>query len=174
MTFDDKMTIKFLAAARYHAKVGNNIPVTLKENCLWHQQDEVQATGAEYFVSQMLQQPVLRVASGPDGGSGFRIGLDVRVVWLGVQPDGKTRRAGIVLIDPLKTHELADIYVFVAGTVDDGFEIMGWTTHADLEEHKLVDYGQGPRLHMPVCQLFTIEHLLRLRRATAPRRLKAA
>ena len=50
-----------------------------------------------------------------------------------------------LIINPHEPQRWADIYVVVAGSIDEGFEILGWLPHQVLIEKELKDFGFGPR-----------------------------
>ena len=88
------------------------------------------------------------------------------MIWLGLNANtGEPRLAGHLIMNPDQPHRWADIYVVVAGTIETGFTMMGWTTHAVLIEQPMKDFGFGLKLAIDTSQLYGTQHLITLRRA---------
>ncbi|MFW9878245.1 MAG: hypothetical protein ACFFG0_34625 [Candidatus Thorarchaeota archaeon] len=109
-------------------------------------ENDMNATGAEYFAAQQYNQPFnASVGENGDGGSDFTLQLSVEVVWLGVQPDGTPRDKGHLIVNPDEPQRWADIYVVVKGSVDSGFQEVGWITHNALVNLPKKDFGYGEK-----------------------------
>lgn len=98
-----------------------------------------------------------------DGGHDFVFGLTVEVVWLGYVKGTKTPRdQGHLIISPAEPWRWADIYVVMAGSDEQGFRCLGWTTHLKLSRQRQ-DFGYGERFAMHTNDLEPISRLTNLK-----------
>lgn len=150
---------------RYLIKRRAGISTTRKDGSKVSLFTDQQSAEAERFAAeQMGCEFNSEIFVHGDGGKDFSYSLDVEVIWLGVNNDKEPRFDGHLIVNPDEPHRWADIYIVVAGTVKDGFIIIGWTTHNKLATFGLKDFGYGPKMHMPVSKLFKIEALTSLKR----------
>jgi hypothetical protein len=98
-----------------------------------------------------------------DRGYDFVFPLTVEVVWLGLDPMGRPRLAGHLIVNPYEPHRWADLYVVVRGSVETDFRVIGWTTHVRLLRQPRKDFGYGPKIAMHTNDLQPIDRLVRLK-----------
>ena len=156
---DTKEFFKMLAQCRYLSKrVAGKSPIR-SDGSLCTDENDIQSTAAEYFVSQQFGCPFnASISSVGDGGCDFKLEISVEVIWLGVNRDGspRTPEDGChLIVNPHEPHRWADVYVAVSGTVEGGFKIVGWTTHKALEKQPKKDFGYGERFAMKASSLYT-------------------
>ena len=154
MNEHEKELIKTLAKARYLSKRAAGISGFRYDGSECSIENDIDATGAEYFAAQQYNQPFdATVGKKGDGGSDFYLTLSVEVVWLGIQPNGKPRDKGHLIVNPDEPQRWADIYVVVKGSVDEGFEEVGWIPHTALIQLPKKDFGFGKKFACEISQL---------------------
>jgi hypothetical protein len=137
--------IKCLAKARFASKRVAGIDKTRSDGSICSEDTDVQATAAEYFAAQYCGVPFnAGVSTKGDGGADFVVPLSVEVVHLGMV-DGKARRSGHLIINPHEPQRWADIYLVVVGSLEEGFEVIGWIPHEILVQKPMKDFGYGMR-----------------------------
>ena len=145
--------------ARYASKRKAGIPVQRTDGSQTSINTDIEAAAAEYFAAMHYGQEFNKeVTIKGDGGADFWIPMEgtqksVEVIWLGKTRFGKPRKNGHLIVNPHEPHRWADIYVVVRGCIDDGFEIVGWTTHAQLVAKPKKDFGYGNRFAMNINDL---------------------
>jgi len=161
----DKELISTLAKARYLSKRAAGISGHRYDGSECSIQNDIDATGAEYFAAQEYNQPFdCTVGKGGDGGSDFSLQLSVEVIWLGVQKNGIPRDKGHLIVNPDEPQRWADIYIVVKGSVDTGFEEVGWIPHSILVTLPKKDFGFGEKFACDISQLKKPELLKALKR----------
>ena len=156
--------IECLAKARYLSKRNAGIGATRSDGSECSVENDIDATGAEFYASQQLKQPFdAGVGAQGDGGADFSLQLDVEVIWLGKdKKTGEPRTTGNLIVNPHEPQRWADIYVVVAGSVETGFKEVGWATHKQLLRQPMVDFGFGTRYAIHVDKLNKPETLKNL------------
>lgn len=150
----EKKLIELLAEARYRSKRAAGISGHRYDGSECSIENDINATGAEYHAAQYFGQPFdATVGRSGDGGFDFALPLEVEVVWLGVQPNGTPRDQGHLIINPEEPQRWADVYVVVKGSVDEGFEIVGWITHTALIKLPKKDFGFGEKFACNITDL---------------------
>lgn len=143
---DEKELIKHLAKARFLSKRSVGISDTRYDGSECSIDNDINATGAEYFCAQQYNRPFnANISSRGDGGSDFALTLSVEVIWLGVQKNGEPRETGHLIINPEEPQRWADIYIVIKGSIDKGFEDVGWITHTALVKLPKKDFGFGEK-----------------------------
>lgn len=138
--------IKTLAKARYLSKRAAGISGHRYDGSECSIDNDINATAAEYFAAQQYDQPFdATVGKRGDGGSDFSLTLSVEVIWLGVQKNGQPRDKGNLIVNPDEPQRWADIYVVVKGSVETGFEEVGWIPHKALIQMPKKDFGFGEK-----------------------------
>ena len=160
-----KELIATLAKARYLSKRAAGISGHRYDGSECSIDNDINATAAEYYAAQQYGQPFdATVGSKGDGGSDFTLPLTVEVVWLGVQKNGQPRDKGHLIINPDEPQRWADIYIVIRGSVDAGFEEVGWITHSALVRLPKKDFGFGEKFACDISQLKKPELLKALKR----------
>lgn len=150
-------------ADRYHSKRAAGISGTRFDGTKYDPETDYQAAAAEEFAADSLGCKFnAEVNLSGDGGFDFEFTLQVEVYWLG-KVGNEPRRSGHLIINPLEPHRHADIYVVVRGSVEDGFSVVGWTTHRVLTRLKK-DFGYGERYCVHTDNLWPIDKLKGLKR----------
>lgn len=154
-------------ADRYYAKRDAGISPVRRDGSVATPENDRQAAAAEQFAAAQLGCPFNdSVTAHGDGGHDFVFPLHVEVCWLGVnQHTGEPRRDGHLIVNLNEPHRWADIYIVVAGTVEMGFHVVGWTTHNRLIEYGTKNFGYGEKLAMPVRELWSLGRLYTLQRS---------
>jgi hypothetical protein len=153
-----------LGKARMLSKRVAGIPVTRSDGSDCSINNDIQAVAAEYWAAQLCHQPFnATVSPSGDGGSDFKISLDVEVIWLGQDKSGAPRSNGHLIVNPHEPHRWADIYIVVKGSIESGFSLCGWVTHKELVSNPKMDFGYGERFAMNIKDLRQGD-LLRLKR----------
>jgi hypothetical protein len=146
--------VKALAEARYLSKRSAGISDHRYDGSRCSIDNDINATAAEYFAAQSYGQPFdATVGKKGDGGSDFSLQLSVEVVWLGIQKNGQPRDQGHLIINPDEPQRWADIYIVIRGSVDTGFEEVGWITHTALVQLPKKDFGFGEKYCCDISQL---------------------
>ena len=157
--------VKALAEARYLSKRAAGISGHRSDGSECSIENDINATAAEYFAAQSYGQPFdASVGRKGDGGSDFTLPLSVEVVWLGVQKNGQPRDQGHLIINPDEPQRWADIYIVIRGSVETGFEDIGWITHTALIKLPKKDFGFGEKYCCEISQLKRPELLRALKR----------
>ena len=157
----NKELIEALAKARFFSKRSVNISTTRYDGSECSPENDINATGAEYFATQQYNQPFnATIGKVGDGGSDFTLPLSVEVVWLGIKKDGTPRDDGHLIVNPDEPQRWADIYIVVKGSVDDGFEEVGWIPHTHLIQFPKKNFGYGHKFACHISQLKN-PHLLK-------------
>lgn len=160
-----KELIKTLAQARYLSKRAAGISGYRYDGSECSIDNDVNATGAEYFCAQQYGRPFdATVGRNGDGGSDFALSLQVEVIWLGVQKDGTPRDRGHLIVNPDEPQRWADIYIVVKGSVETGFEEVGWISHSALVTFPKQDFGFGEKFACDISQLKSPRLLKALKR----------
>ena len=146
--------IECLAKARFLSKRSSGISDIRSDGSKCSVENDINATGAEYFAAQAYGQPFnYSIGKRGDGGSDFVIPLSVEVIWLGVDNEGKPRQEGHLIVNPHEPQRWASIYIVVRGSVDEGFEDIGWMPHLALVSLPKKDFGFGDRFACHTKQL---------------------
>lgn len=162
----DKELIKALAKARYLSKRNAGISNNRYDGSKCSIDNDIDATGAEYFAVQQYGQPFnSTIGSKGDGGSDFSLPLSIEVVWLGRGKDGTPRTDGNLIINPDEPQRWADIYIVIRGSLEDGFEEIGWLPHSHLIKMPKKDFGFGRKFACHTTKLKDPVLLKALRRA---------
>jgi hypothetical protein len=149
-----KELIKTLAKARYLSKRAAGISGQRYDGSECSIDNDLNATAAEYFAAQQYNQPFdATVGKSGDGGSDFNLSLSIEVVWLGVQKDGSPRDKGNLIINPDEPQRWADIYIVIKGSIDTGFEEIGWMPHKALIQLPKKNFGFGEKFACDISQL---------------------
>jgi hypothetical protein len=149
-----KELIKTLAKARYLSKRAAGISGQRYDGSECSIDNDLNATAAEYFAAQQYNQPFdATVGKNGDGGSDFNLSLSIEVVWLGVQKDGSPRDRGNLIINPDEPQRWADIYIVIKGSIDTGFEEIGWMPHKALIQLPKKNFGFGEKFACDISQL---------------------
>lgn len=138
---------------RFLAKREAGISPLRRDGSLTSEETDRQAAGAERFAAERFGAEYNEevYAEHGDGGADFYLGgRSIEVVWLGVEPDGRPRRDGHLIVNPDEPQRHADLYVVVAGSIEAGFTLLGWLPHGDLVERPLKNFGYGPKHAAPV------------------------
>lgn len=155
--------IEALAKARYLSKRNVGISSTRTDGSECSIENDVQATGAEFFAAQEYGRPFdASVGKKGDGGSDFSLDLSVEVIWLGVDPEGNPRTSGHLIVNPHEPQRWADIYVVVGGCIEQGFTEIGWMPHKALVQFPKQDFGFGERFACHIDKLKRPEALKNL------------
>jgi len=150
----DRNLVDALAKARFHSKRSAGISDTRYDGSKCSVDNDLNATGAEYFAAQEYGQPFnATIGKRGDGGADFHLPLSVEVVWLGVQKDGKPRDTGHLIVNPDEPQRWADIYIVIKGSVDEGFEEVGWVSHKMLTSLPKKDFGYGKKFACHISDL---------------------
>lgn len=148
---DEQELIKHLAKARFLSKRAVGISDTRYDGSVCSIENDINATGAEYFAAQKYNRPFNgTIGSRGDGGADFALTLSVEVIWLGVHINGQPRNTGHLIINPDEPQRWADIYVVIKGSLDTGFEEVGWIPHTALVQLPKKDFGFGEKF---VCDI---------------------
>lgn len=152
-------------ADRYHAKRAAGISATRSDGSVATPENDRQSAGAEQFAAVQLGCKYNdAILTHGDGGHDFEFKLEVEVIWLGVTPDGRPRRQGHLIVNPYEPHRWADLYIVVAGSIEEGFWFIGWTTHRKLTSYPRKSFhGDREKFAMPTADLWPIEKLKRLK-----------
>jgi hypothetical protein len=154
MDENSKELIKSLAKARYHSKRAAGISSYRKDGSECSEENDINATGAEWFAAKSYGKPFnADIGTKGDGGSDFTLDLGVEVVWLGVNKDGKPRQSGHLIVNPDEPQRHADIYIVVKGSIEDGFEEVGWITHNALIKFPKKSFGFGGKYACDISEL---------------------
>jgi len=150
----DRELVEALASARFLSKRSAGISGRRSDGSDCSVENDINATGAEYFAAQEYGQPFdATVGKKGDGGSDFTLPLSIEVVWLGLRKDGKPRETGHLIINPDEPQRWADIYIVVKGSVEDGFEEVGWIPHTALVDFPKKDFGFGEKFACDISML---------------------
>jgi hypothetical protein len=150
----ERELVETLAKARYLSKRAAGISGHRYDGSECSIENDINATAAEYFAAQYFGRPFdVTVGRKGDGGSDFTLPLSVEVVWLGVQPNGKPRDQGHLIVNPDEPQRWADIYIVVKGSVEEDFEIVGWITHTALIKLPKKDFGFGEKFACNITEL---------------------
>jgi hypothetical protein len=142
----NKELIEALAKARYLSKRNSGISEFRFDGSKCSVENDLNATGAEYFATQEYGVPFnSSIGSKGDGGSDFTIPLFIEVIWLGMDRNGIPRSDGHLIVNPDEPQRWADIYLVVKGSVDLGFEEIGWISHSALISLPKKDFGFGEK-----------------------------
>jgi len=152
-----------LARARFLSKRACGSSEVRTDGSSCSEDIDIEATAAEYFAAEHCGVPFnATVSSRGDGGADFFLQLSVEVVHLGMVGD-QPRRTGHLIVNPHEPQRWADIYLVVAGSIVEGFEILGWYPHQSLVEKPMLDFGYGDRYALHVDDLIKSD-LRKLRR----------
>jgi len=162
----NKELIKALGKARYLSKRNANISSTRSDGSQCSIENDIDATGAEYYACEQYKRPFnSAISKTGDGGSDFSLGLTVEVIWLGRDKrTGKPRTSGNLIVNPHSPQRWADIYMVVAGSMEEGFREVGWIGHKELVERPKRDFGFGLRYARDITELHPpaeLKHLIK-------------
>lgn len=164
-TIINKDLVEALAKARYLSKRSVGISSQRYDGSECSIENDINATAAEYFAAQQYGQPFnANIGGKGDGGSDFTLPLSIEVVWLGLQKNGQPRDKGNLIINPDEPQRWADVYIVVKGSLDTGFEEVGWLPHNILITLPKKDFGFGEKFACDISQLKNPELLKALRR----------
>lgn len=150
----NKELIRALATARYLSKRSVGISNDRYDGSKCSIDNDLNATGAEYFAAQKYNKPFnATIGKHGDGGCDFIIPLSIEVVWLGVKEDGTPRDDGHLIINPDEPQRWADIYIVVKGSIDNGFEEVGWIPHSALIQFPKKQFGFGKKFACHISHL---------------------
>jgi hypothetical protein len=147
-------------AARYWSKRRVGISPIPKDGSRCSPENDAQAAAAERFAAEFFGAPFNAcITARGDGGADFKLKLKLPsgrtatctcdAVWLGRDKyTGQPRADGNLIVNPDEPRRWANIYISVRGTVEAGFEVVGWTTHGLLAQQPPADFGYGPKLAM--------------------------
>lgn len=159
----EKAFITKIANERFSSKRFAGISERRSDGSICSAQNDIDATGAEYFAAKYYGQKFDdSISTSGDQGWDFMIdGKTVEVVWLGRDKrSSEPRKSGNLIVNPHEPKRWADLYVVVGGGFDEGYNIIGWTDHQSLICMPRVDFGFGRRYAMhindmnkgPICQ----------------------
>lgn len=153
---DDERLAREVGEARFASKRGAHISDRRKDGSVCSALTDIQAAGAELAAARIYNAPFNdRIHTHGDGGADFLLGgKTVEVVWNGLWPDGNPRVTGNLIINPHEPQRWAELYILIGGTIETGFQILGWTTHEALTALPKKDFGFGERFAMPVRLLY--------------------
>ena len=156
--------IECLAKARYLSKRNVGIDATRSDGSECSIENDIDATGAEFFACQQFKRPFdSGVGAKGDGGSDFFLRLSIEVVWLGKDKrTGEPRKGGHLIINPHEPQRWADIYVVISGSLETGFNEVGWMSHKELISKPKKDFGFGSRFAADIKELHQIDELKNL------------
>lgn len=157
LTQQEKTYVRTVGRKRYESKRARGIPARRPDGSQCTLENDIESTGAEYFAARHFGCEFREeITSGGDGGFDFRVaGHTVESVWLGEHKwTGAPRRTGHLIVDPAQPQRWAEIYVSVRGSVESGFEIVGWTRHGELVVLRKKDFGYGERFAMHINDLY--------------------
>jgi hypothetical protein len=156
---------------RYRNKRACGVSRVRKDGSLCDQETDRQSTAAEKFAADQFGVPFDdRICSGGDGGPDFRLPLvhpaggikymTANVKWLG-KAYGRPRQKGHLIVNVDEPQRWAELYVSVRGSIETGFELIGWTKHEELIKRPTQDFRYGPKYAMPVEDLWPVSWLMR-------------
>jgi len=150
---------------RYQIKRDAGISAQRKDGSFTSAETDINAAAAEsYAAEQMGLDFDARVTKHGDGGVDLTLPIRIDVVWMGVDKrTGKPRETGHLIINPDEPQRWSDIYLVVKGSVETGFDILGWTTHNELVRLPKRNFGYGEKFAMPTHRLRPISELIALR-----------
>jgi hypothetical protein len=144
-----------IGAKRYGSKRAVGISSTRSDGSVCTAENDIESSAAEFVVGKHLECPFNdEIYTHGDGGVDLVLELKVDAVWLGVNKAGKPRQTGHLIVNPHEPQRWSDIYVVVKGSIEEGFEIVGWTTHSKLTSLPQKDFGYGERFAMHIDKLF--------------------
>jgi hypothetical protein len=154
-----------IAAERYYSKRRNGISPQRRDGSTTSVDNDIQAAAAEQFAAESFGQKFNSSVYENHGDLGKDFVLPdkrtVDVVWLGV--NAKTGRPrgneANLIINPDEQQRWSDVYIVVAGSKEDGFNILGWMDHSTLTQYPLKDWGYGKKFSAPVRDLLPIRLL---------------
>ena len=151
----ERKLFEALANARYYSKRAAGISDKRKDGSKCSINNDIESVGAEYYAAEKLGCSFnATIGSKGDGGSDFVLPIGIEVIWLGVNKHtGEPREGGNLIVNPHEPQRWSDVYVVVKGSIDTGFDIVGWTTHRKLVALPMQDFGYGDRYAMHVDDL---------------------
>jgi hypothetical protein len=147
--------------ARYWAKRKAGISEFRRDGSKHSPDTDKQAAAAEKYAADLMGckfNSEITTTTG-DGGFDFLFELGVEVYW----PENP--RAKYLIVSKDEPHRWADLYVVVRGTIEAGFEVIGWTYHGLLLQEPVKNFGYGERYCMPLDKLFSIDRLMKLKKS---------
>lgn len=157
LTEDEKHDVRLIGTERYLSKRKVGITDVRPDGSRTEAENDVQGAGAEYYAARCFgQQFNDSITRHGDGGTDFELRLHdgvkkVDVKWLGF------RRTGRLIVNPDKPHLWADLYISVGGTLEEGYHLNGWITHAELAALPKQDLGYGFKFAVHIDRLHTEE-----------------
>jgi hypothetical protein len=146
--------IEALAKARYLSKRNVGISNTRSDGSKCSIENDIQATGAEFFAAQAYNRPFdASIGQRGDGGSDFSLHLTIEVIWLGVDKESRPRTDGHLIVNPHEPQRWADIYIVIAGSIEQGFRELGWIPHKVLVRYPKQNFGFGRRFACHISKL---------------------
>jgi hypothetical protein len=148
--------------ARYDVKRAAGISKIRSDGSLTSRETDVQAGAAEQFAAAFFGAKFNSeiYTNHGDHGEDFILGeATVEVIHLGIK-DGKPRMNGNLIVNPHEPQRWADIYVVVRGSIQAGFEIMGWYPHSTLVRRPMINFGYGLRYACAVRNLRPIQEIV--------------
>jgi len=157
----EKEDIAKIGEGRFGSKREVGISAHRYDGSVCSAQNDVDSAGAEYAAARLYARPFREeILKTGDGGYDMILPASVEVIWLGRNKfDGQPRRSGHLIVNPDEPQRWADIYLIVAGCVDDGFEEIGWATHYQLVNSPMKDFGHGKKYCMHTNDLNKISAL---------------
>lgn len=152
----EKEHLKRIAEKRYSSKRNAGISNIRSDGSVCSLSTDLDATGAEFFAAKILNQSFdSNIYVNGDAGYDFKINnKSVEVIWLGRDKrNNLPRKTGNLIVNPHEPKRWANIYVVVKGGFDEGYEIVGWTTHEDLILQPQRNFGFGFRYAMNITML---------------------
>jgi len=147
---------------RYKHKRNLGVSETRFDGTKYNPETDRQAYAAEEFAAGIFGQKANdKLLRGGDGGTDFKLcGRRVEVYHLGIGKDGRPRTSGHLIMNPKEPQRFAGLYLVVRGSIEEGFEIAGWASHAALTREPVQDFGYGDRYALPVGKLLPLLSLL--------------
>lgn len=153
---EEKKLIIDTANKRFYSKRNAGISSKRSDGSICTEQNDIDATGAEYFAAKYYNQNFNDTISvhGDDGWD-FKINdKTIEVIWLGRdKKNGSPRTTGNLIVNPNEPKRWADIYLVIGGGFDEGYELIGWTDHESLIKKPKVDFGYGKKFAMHISEL---------------------
>lgn len=159
---------------RYHVKRAAGISSTRGDGSARTPGTDKQSGHAEEYAAQMLGSVVDdSITVTGDRGYDFPITVElpsgrqgrlrVEAIWNGFETGSTSRPRlfGNLIINPDDEHRYrnTDIFVLVVGTVEHGFELMGWATWADVKSRPTKSFGYGRKYYVPMHELRKMDRL---------------
>jgi hypothetical protein len=160
-----------LGEQRYRNKRACGVSRVRRDGSLCDPETDRQSTAAEKFAADHFGVPFDdKILDGGDGGPDLKLPIvlpsgDIKytaanVKWLG-KAYGKSRLTGHLIVNVDEPQRWAELYVSARGSIESGFELMGWIEHEHLIKQLRKDFGFGLKYAMPVEELRPISELMK-------------